>query len=85
MARAIEHPSENPIGPMQRHGPFTAHAAADSPGQPHLAGAQIPGPGAGRLLAGQDGRLPDDAADPLEREGHLPGARGFLSRLTRRR
>ncbi|WP_369045054.1 hypothetical protein [Sinomonas sp. P10A9] len=38
---------------------------------PHLAAAQIPGPDAGRLLAGENGTIPDDAADPVEKQGHL--------------
>lgn len=58
------------------------HGSADSPGMPNLAGAQIPGPGTGRILRGAGGRLPDDAAGPGDLLGHLAN-RGWFRRLFR--
>lgn len=48
-----------------------SHGVGSDPGMPHLASAQIPGPGAGRVLAGQGSTLSDDAADPVEKQGHV--------------
>lgn len=48
-----------------------SHGVGRNPSMPHLAAAQIPGPDAGRLLAGENGTIPDDAADPVEKQGHL--------------
>lgn len=54
---------------LRRAGGTPSHGVGHDPGMPHLAAAQIPGPSAGRMLAGETGTLPDDAADPVEREG----------------
>lgn len=48
-----------------------SHGVGSDPAMPHLAAAQIPGPGAGRMLAGETGTLPDAAADPVEKQGHV--------------
>ena len=74
----------NPAGNISRVGPAALHGSASSPGLPNLAGAQNPGPGTGHLLYGEDGRLPDAAADPWELEGHLGergGLRHFINKL----
>jgi hypothetical protein len=68
---------------LRRAGGTPSHGVGHDPGMPHLAAAQIPGPGAGRMLAGETGALPDDAADPVEREGHT-GARSRRGRRHRR-
>ena len=75
-----KHPSYDSDHPWERLGPKPLHGSATSPGQPNLAAAQIPGPGAGRLIAGEDGRLTNAAADPWELQGHL-GSPGWLGRL----
>ncbi|WP_149956399.1 hypothetical protein [Zafaria cholistanensis] len=78
-----EHPSYDSEHPMERLGPKPLHGSATSPGQPNLAAAQIPGPGVGRVVAGEDGRLTDAAADPWELQGHLgsQGSQSWFSRL----
>lgn len=70
------HPN-NSASNTSKMGPSALHGSASSPGLPHLAGAQIPGPGTKHLLYGEDGRLSDASADPWELEGHL-GSRGGL-------
>ncbi|GAB3282188.1 hypothetical protein GCM10027449_23950 [Sinomonas notoginsengisoli] len=57
--------------PRLRHSGAPSHGVGSNPGMPHLAAAQIPGPGVGRMLAGETGTLPDDAADPVEKQGHV--------------
>jgi hypothetical protein len=80
-----ERPSDNPVSRMEPHGRRPLHGSATSPGMPNLAGAQIPGPGTAHIYAGEDGRLPDAAADPWEQEGHRGSEGGGLfSRLLRR-
>lgn len=61
-----------------------SHGVGGNPGMPHLAAAQIPGPGVGHVLAGETGTLSDDAADPLEKEGHV-GRTGRGKRRPRHR
>ena len=79
-----QHPSENPVGHMERHGPRPLHGSATSPGMPNLAGAQIPGPGTAHIYTGEDARLPDAGADPWEQAAHLGPDRGWFGRLLRR-
>jgi hypothetical protein len=56
---------------MERMGPKPLHGMGRDIGMPNLAAAQIPGPGTAHVVAGEDRRLPDDAADPMEQAGHL--------------
>jgi hypothetical protein len=51
-------------------GPLPLHGSSGNPALPNLAGAQIPGPGTGHILAGEGSVLPDDVSDPFEQEGH---------------
>lgn len=75
--------TEKTLGNISRMGPAALHGSADSPGLPNLAGAQIPGPGTGHVLYGEDGRLTDAAADPWELEGHVGSRRTIRSFLGR--
>lgn len=56
---------------LRRAGGAPSHGVGHNPAMPHLAAAQIPGPSAGRLLAGENGTIPNDAADPVEKQGHV--------------
>lgn len=76
MKHSFRH-SADPARDTTRLGPTALHGSASSPGLPNLAGAQIPGPGTGHLLYGENGRLTDAAADPWELEGHLDSSGGF--------
>jgi len=64
-------------------GPLPLHGSAGNPALPNLAGAQIPGPGAGHILAGEGGVLPDDVSDPFEQEGHERSGAVRASRFRR--
>ncbi len=70
-----EQPVANPIGPMERMGRKPLHGEGHDIGMPNLAAAQIPGPGTAHVVFGEDRQLPDDAADPMERDGHIFPAR----------
>ncbi|ASN40630.1 hypothetical protein CGQ24_17565 [Arthrobacter sp. 7749] len=82
MKKTIRHPN-NSASKTSKMGPSALHGSASSLGLPHLAGAQIPGPGTKHLLYGEDGRLSDAAADPWELEGHL-GSHGGLRLFMRK-
>ena len=51
-------------------GPLPVHGSGSSAAMPNLAAAQIPGPGTAHILAGETAAVPDDAADPFEKQGH---------------
>lgn len=51
-------------------GPLPVHGSGSAASMPNLAAAQIPGPGAGHVIAGESGVVADDAADPFEKQGH---------------
>jgi hypothetical protein len=70
-----ERRGDNPVEAMERVGPKPLHGMGNDTVMPNLAAAQIPGPGTAHVVAGEDRRLPDDAADPMERDGHIFPAR----------
>jgi hypothetical protein len=51
-------------------GPLPVHGSAAAPSVPNLAAAQIPGPGTVHIIAGETAVVPDDGADPFEKQGH---------------
>ncbi|WP_433874520.1 hypothetical protein [Sinomonas atrocyanea] len=46
------------------------HGMGRDTAMPNLAAAQNPGPGVGHVVSGDRYRPSDDAADPVEKEGH---------------
>ncbi|MFD1211921.1 hypothetical protein ACFQ36_07700 [Arthrobacter sp. GCM10027362] len=77
MAAGPNRPQENQENPAPRDnrreqgmGPLPLHGSGSAASMPNLAAAQIPGPGAGHVVAGETGAVPDDAADPFEKQGH---------------
>ncbi|MGM0928244.1 MAG: hypothetical protein ACQEXN_00855 [Actinomycetota bacterium] len=75
MREKQERRDDNSSEAMERIGPKPLHGMGRDLGMPNLAAAQIPGPGTGHVVAGEDRQLPDDAADPMERDGHIFPAR----------
>ncbi|NKX52963.1 hypothetical protein [Arthrobacter mobilis] len=77
MAKGTERPHEDHNRPVPREerrdegvGPLPVHGSASAPAMPNLAAAQIPGPGTAHIIAGETAAIPNEAADPVEKQGH---------------